>query len=198
MLPTYAVGNAEVAYERQNCVVLGYVTPSPNIPDENERDCTVRWFRGFREEQIGPRVYSSARGEIDVAYTRVQRWRLGPPPEISFVYKSGADFATVDQGYALFESRYVLLAAIIAWILVCSYISGGLAGLLFQGRWNRYAMLGLWNLTTIVGLSLRLAKVQELGRKRLYLLMFSLIYLGLNWVGGSLLSHYLGAYSPGW
>ena len=44
ILPTHAIGNSEGFYKIQNCLVLGYVNPSPDIPTDNLSDRNLRWW----------------------------------------------------------------------------------------------------------------------------------------------------------
>jgi hypothetical protein len=72
--------------------------------------------------------------------------------------------------------------------LLLSYISAGLAGLIVYRRWGRPALLGLWNVFTLLGFGLALRRcplarrgaadaARAEGAKITFFLLFSLLFV---------------------
>jgi hypothetical protein len=68
---------------------------------------------------------------------------------------------------SLFKNMYVSFIFMICFILVVSYISAGLAGLVLFRKWSGYARLGLWNVLTLFGLYLATCYVKGPAGERL-------------------------------
>jgi hypothetical protein len=97
----------------------------------------------------------------------------------------------------------MLLALFVLWTAFCSYLSGGIAGIIAEARLRGFRGVGLWNFATILALRARLAspvwvKGGLTNTKRwIFLLAFTGNYLAMNYTAGKILYIYLGHYTPG-
>ncbi|MGN6370239.1 MAG: hypothetical protein ACTHN5_18440 [Phycisphaerae bacterium] len=134
------------------------------------------------------------------AYTRV----LGPHEgeQVALVPAHDAWLHTTNALTAILSWPPALIAACVLWTILCSYLSGGLTGLLLARRWKPYARIALWNLGTIVVLRIRLARAPQLpdmassARQTRFMILFSLIFLGIHLFLEGLLSAAFGSYAP--
>jgi hypothetical protein len=200
VMPAYSLGKVNVPWTESNLVVLGYAVPPKgyaiNTANPNN-SLYVRHFRGVCTQFRAPYYYDLCAPGRGVAYTRMYVENDAPPEEVTFTAQTGADFAAIDHGYSTYASPAALVTMSIVWIACCSYVGGGITGLLFWRGWQRYALLGLWNMATIIGLRLRLAKYPEIRHPRLYTATFSVVFLVMNLLGSAFLTRLLERYWQG-
>ncbi len=200
ILPMWA--EAQPTWTFASASVLGYVELAP----ESAGRALARQLRGewIKYKEVNPRVFDvKEAGDPDAPYTRL-RFIGNLPEEINLVLLAGPAFDDVDHHFAIFQSNTLFYPLVAIWLVACSYLSGGLAGLIVRRQWSTFANLGLWNLGTIIALSLRAARVRwhdpnanfTTTRRRLFLLSFTAIFTGINYFAAQCLTYLLGHYTP--
>jgi hypothetical protein len=197
ILPMHAIANIEMRYEHEDVCIVGYADLATAVPPQpdNQTFARMRHYRGH--------LWDSNRGTLPptIAYSR---WVYqGQPFEAHFQPITGVAFDRVDRHFALITSAPFTITVLLLWTTLCSYLSGGLAGLFAEGRMRAFRGVGLWNLATILALNVRLKKPVwaenglTCGKRWAFLIIFSVNYLGMNYAATHILRSYLGSYTPG-
>lgn len=188
--PTSGYGEEKVPI---NLMIQGYATPiNPEVTKEGWTT-NYYWQRDLPDDI--PEILRNYFDSETFRYTRFSFDRKAhnltedlwlnvttPPPGIQYA-ETVISFVSLGKGV-------VGIVLIMLIFLSLSYISAGLAGLIFCRRWNPYALLGLGNVLTIFGVYLLIRegkgvlKTDLQGAKvttRLkYVFVFSLIFLFLT------------------
>ncbi len=191
-LPTHVGGGTWVPYFRELLAVSGYVDwPAAPAPPQIS-GFSLKWIRGQWEIPGG--------GDFPIVpYTRILS--ISPPEELRFTPKTGNDFDAADHYYWLLANPLFLAASTIAWTALCSYACAGIAGLIFAGRWNRFAKTGLWNLGTLLVFWFQLERGKWANlrfgilRRGAFLLTFTGLFTGAQFLAIRLLDLWLGPYA---
>lgn len=195
MRPTAAYGDEVIPVD---LYVLGRAQPAANgpLPAGLSMWRFVSGDPPSRPEQFAP---SLPKGTF--CYTLVQA--RAPAREFAhdlrFTPVLGLRFEYARLLMAL-DRREVAVPAAVLLIAILSYVSAGLCGLLFYGRWGRYAVIGLTSLLTFVGLFIalvliappRMHRVTDVMRvlpfKVLFVAAFAVLFSILAWVVVALVS----------
>ncbi len=141
-----------------NLVVAGFVKPETDAAWAEELN--VRYFEQSTLSPLTPKDFVKGITPGTVVYTRIEHWVkasnlthdlwLVPtrPPRMAYARMLNALSGLVS-----------IVPCFIVYIAAISYLSAGLAGAVLFRRWRGFACLGLWNLLTVLALSLAIRHV---------------------------------------
>jgi hypothetical protein len=201
MIPTSIYGSKRIPIR---VYILGYVTPE--LPDELKSYTTVNYYsQDYFDEWGLEEFYKSTDAK---GYTKMEMYApskyftddlwfdLTAPPKV--LYADTIHY-TISKNWIVFE---------ILFILIVSAITGALVGIIVFREWKNYALIGLANVFSIIGLSIAVAfaktkKIDESVRRRLkqegfmvittdkrkfaFVILFSIAFLIVSLIAGYLL-----------
>jgi hypothetical protein len=184
LLPARAIGGQIDYLIEDNVAVAGWVSVTSGRG--------VNRLRHF----VGRSSGQGQRG----SYTRLKR--TGPPEAVYFQADPDAGWT---YRWVWWLSRWSVRVPLwVVWTALCSYVSGGVAGLIAARRWREYARVGLWNLLTILGLLVAVKRTRGLDRmreywpRRAFVVVFSVVFVGINAAATWALWLLMGRYTESW
>ncbi len=176
--------------------ISGYVKPASNPYDEYMQlfHCYTQDTRegiwGYGKAGPIPELFQA--GLDDSGWLRFTYMRMNPRPsrlteDLWFEPYHTKRLSYCERIIRLQESYLVKLIFVFT-ILLLSFIAGGIAGYLLTGEFLIYGLIGTLNLLTLLALALwaflgrrknRAAKQLE-GKRKAFIILFTLIYMGLS------------------
>ena len=189
ILPARATGGGDTGWP-DNFFMPGFWEIASAIPTQ----MIARQFRGGAGTHFGPTERS------DAPYTRLFGQDQGT--QVSLVPARGTWLRAASLADAIFSWPSILFAATLLWAAICSYVSGGLVGVIIERRWKPYARIALWNLGTIIALRIRLTRaphppgIASKTQQAMFTILFSMIFVGINCFLAGVFSMAFGRYAP--
>lgn len=161
MRPTSSYGQVHIPV---TLFVMGYVKPATKSGGPGWVYASHYWLEGRPENAPGRFVAGLPVGRS--AYTVITARGLANEYNEDLWFDL---FPTPDTTYAdivgSLSDLYVAVPVGVLFVAILSYVAGGLTGLLMFGTWRRCAVLGLWNVLSLVVLLILISEAKgEFGR----------------------------------
>lgn len=200
LMPTSVYGSKTIPIR---VYVLGHMTP--NLYDEIYSYSRADYFIQTSMSTWG---LTNFFGNMDTSYVKYTKVELNAPSKYFVDDLWFKEVAPPKVGYAMSIyntfSKHKLISTIVM-ILILSFITGGITGLILFKDFKKYAILGLTNLFTIIGLTIAMAftktkRVDERfkkvlrrqglivitadKRKFIFIILFSILFLIIGLIVG--------------
>lgn len=160
MRPTRSYGNEFIKID---LTILDYVQIDETHPPRH-----TKYYRQRKAVENVPSKMAQDLSSANMRYTKVSFYDAAEnlSEDLWFIPGVPKEVKNAELITAILGNPFVFCVVAVCPILIFSWISGGLTGLVLFQRWKGYAHLGLWNILTIVGLCIASYKVKGIVGER--------------------------------